>query len=1187
MKPIKLQVEGLHSFEKPQVVDFSAIGTRGIFGIFGATGSGKSTILDAIVLALYGKVQRSKTNSDFINLKSSKAEVVFDFSFVENGKEKCYSVKRTFKRKNKNRSEIEQSAEVYEVGAMGRHQIIEGANKVDAFITNLFGMSETEFLTCIALPQGEFASFLKAKPNERVSIIGNIFDLNKYGQELWEKVKVRTDRLEKEKAVLNGKIAVVGPVDGDRLIETKNLLNALQTKVDENKKLLEQLTATEKSEREIVSLGTELEAINNELEKYNSLAESMSVNRTSLAKAKRISENKFLFNRNDELSKIIISEEDEIYKIKEILKSKRARSDEFYCESTLELEEISGKIEKSIARMERLKGLLQVEERVVVAENELKGTRHDLQICLNKKEDLNQKINTQKVEKALKVEKLKTLDENLEELKEQLRGFESVLNYMSLSQFSAELNVYKKYIEQKHAEAVQAMSLAIENKNKFAKQKKDEENKLKVIYKNFDIGERIGTPKLVEVVKNAYDESVKFATLKKAVETLLEQRVLVATETRAEDNRRTRLEADKVRLDLKCNEMSTEIEEIEGRIKELQRTKESALSQNGLADVIANIKIGDECPVCRAEVLTKATPDFIDVMVLADEISELEEVLKRKREAKENVVYALSKVVAGIEAVEESLLQLEKKQESLKQKTRGLFGLKDSATIIDEEAELKELGEAVSNKLVEAVKAEREERLIFERLTTLDGNITKQNCVSISSQMEVSHWAEILEKIALSIKDKDVKLLAMVGKEENITEKLNKLEDINAKLDGKMHERDAVSDEIAKYDAQIVRLESELAVLTNEQSNLELKISTLEINISTDKITINAECVGGSVSETIELEQAQYDGFKHREKELLSLQEDSKKDVANYTAELNALETKYLAHKEEHKGIAENVIKIVKELGLSNISDAKLFAMNYEEISELSEKINKYDNDFAIAKSKKKELEAKLNGRVSSSSMLEQIVEQIDNLSADTRNKIDEMVRLEFEINTTEEKLTILASLQKEAEKIDRQYELAKDLYDVLKGKALMEFIAEEFIDDISYMASNKLQTLMDGRYVLKYQNKEFTVIDNFNDACVRPVTTLSGGEMFVVSLALALSISDAIATKANKNIDFFFLDEGFGTLDKNYCEYIVDALIKLESQNLTIGLISHIPELQERISQKLEVVKTANGSVVRCVSDI
>ena len=68
MKPIKLTIEGLNSFESKQELDFQSL-TGGVFGIFGKTGSGKSTILDAITLSLYGKVERTKQNIDFINTK--------------------------------------------------------------------------------------------------------------------------------------------------------------------------------------------------------------------------------------------------------------------------------------------------------------------------------------------------------------------------------------------------------------------------------------------------------------------------------------------------------------------------------------------------------------------------------------------------------------------------------------------------------------------------------------------------------------------------------------------------------------------------------------------------------------------------------------------------------------------------------------------------------------------------------------------------------------------------------------------------------------------------------------------------------------------------------------------------------------------------------------------------------------
>ena len=92
MKPIRLEIQGIHSFVDKQVFDFESISGNKIFGIFGPTGSGKSTVLDAIVLALYGDVWRSKSKSDFINLKTKKAKVVFSFSCIEKGKQKIYEV---------------------------------------------------------------------------------------------------------------------------------------------------------------------------------------------------------------------------------------------------------------------------------------------------------------------------------------------------------------------------------------------------------------------------------------------------------------------------------------------------------------------------------------------------------------------------------------------------------------------------------------------------------------------------------------------------------------------------------------------------------------------------------------------------------------------------------------------------------------------------------------------------------------------------------------------------------------------------------------------------------------------------------------------------------------------------------------------------------------------------------------
>ena len=98
-------------------------------------------------------------------------------------------------------------------------------------------------------------------------------------------------------------------------------------------------------------------------------------------------------------------------------------------------------------------------------------------------------------------------------------------------------------------------------------------------------------------------------------------------------------------------------------------------------------------------------------------------------------------------------------------------------------------------------------------------------------------------------------------------------------------------------------------------------------------------------------------------------------------------------------------------------------------------------------------------------------------------------------------------------------------------------------------------------------------------------VTSLSGGETFLTSLALALALSEQIQLKGQSPLEFFFLDEGFGTLDNNLLDTVIDSLERLSSKERVIGLISHVPELRSRIGRRLIVdppSSQGDGSRVR-----
>ena len=291
---------------------------------------------------------------------------------------------------------------------------------------------------------------------------------------------------------------------------------------------------------------------------------------------------------------------------------------------------------------------------------------------------------------------------------------------------------------------------------------------------------------------------------------------------------------------------------------------------------------------------------------------------------------------------------------------------------------------------------------------------------------------------------------------------------------------------------------------------------------------------------------------------------------------------------QEHKLIYETTMTKLMEnfaqVELFSLDGIHLYKMEEAKIAEVERFISNYDSNLAIYTDRKNELEAKINGRIVNPEILNEVKAKSGELENAINKKREEFGRVLELINAKQQSLDSYQKLEKTYTELNKKLEFEVELAELLRGKALLEYVAAEFIDDITYMASEKLQELMDGHYVLKYKNKDFYVVDNFNEGSERSVNTLSGGEVFVVSLALALSISDAIMSRSDKRIDFFFLDEGFGTLDKEYCEYIVSSLTKLSNSTMTIGLISHMPELQDKIKKKFLIQKATerSGSKVR-----
>ena len=162
MKPINLKIKGINSYVSEQSVDFNKLAENKIFGIFGETGSGKTTILDSIILALYGVTDRD-TLQNIINVNTKDAYVEFTFEMEQtDGKINKYFVRRDDKLRP---SGLKADAILNDL--THNKTLAEMPDNVNNKILEIIGIGKKEFTKCIALPQGEFDKFLSDTPAVR------------------------------------------------------------------------------------------------------------------------------------------------------------------------------------------------------------------------------------------------------------------------------------------------------------------------------------------------------------------------------------------------------------------------------------------------------------------------------------------------------------------------------------------------------------------------------------------------------------------------------------------------------------------------------------------------------------------------------------------------------------------------------------------------------------------------------------------------------------------------------------------------------------------------------------------------------------------------------------------------------------------------------------------------------------
>jgi len=252
------------------------------------------------------------------------------------------------------------------------------------------------------------------------------------------------------------------------------------------------------------------------------------------------------------------------------------------------------------------------------------------------------------------------------------------------------------------------------------------------------------------------------------------------------------------------------------------------------------------------------------------------------------------------------------------------------------------------------------------------------------------------------------------------------------------------------------------------------------------------------------------------------------------------------------------------------------------EIAATQEVINTFDNDYAYLSTTIKEYDAKIHNKDVTKEQITASEENIVAIQEELNTLLTHMGALQNNIKIQSENLETVKRLKVEYKDVLKELNTIQKLQDMIANGALMEYIAEEYMYLITDFANNYIYSISKGKYLLKY-DKDFYVLDNFNGGIARTVKTLSGGERFIVSLSLALGITQSIATNNNKNFNFFFIDEGFGSLSENYIDKILQSFDTLIKLNFTVGFITHVEKMKNYITNRIVVTKKNNdqGSYV------
>ncbi|EOU1777978.1 AAA family ATPase [Clostridium perfringens] len=1161
MKPIKLEVKGLNSFIDKQVVEFDKLTERGLFGIFGPTGSGKSTILDGITLALYGDIARKSSN--YINTNCDGVYVSYEFQITGN-EVKRYRVDREFKRDNKSGGIRNKSSKIIDITGGVENVLEEKAKAVTSKCEEIIGLKLDDFMRTVVLPQGKFSEFLKLEGKERRNMLERLFNLRKYGDDLSSKLSFEI-RKEKDKMnVLEGQLKGYEGISEEALkakeeeikeinlsIKSKEeLLNKIKKEFEEAEKVWntqKELYDKRIEEESLVSRSEEIKSFKERVEISNK-ADKVIVFINNLEEIlKEINKEDLKFNElNKKLEELINLREENKLKFEEVSKKKEEK-----------LPDLRLKKEKLLESQKERDILFQIKADGVKLKEACKKIFEDRSRCdtkLNSIEENEKRLNEELKEK--------------EERKEELFVHEEFKNKINSGLFI--LNSYESLDKQFNEINSEEIELKKSIKN-LTEDKEKSENDLKVKVESLSktrdklenlLKETPGDSNSIlekQIKLGEYREKLnKYKEIKNSLEESLKTKNNFEEKLKAFENQKLLLEKEVRELKEYINKVK--VEELAHKLRE-------------------NLIEGECCPVCGS---THHELNKVEKINL-EESNEKTTLLESKEEKLKELILEFSKIEATLEyenkKIEELNISIEEVGEVNEERLKSL------------EEEFNTLKEKVEEFNLKKENLEKDLEKLKEEKNNLENIFNKAEvilCEKIVREKEIGSKVKELDKelklknselnsIKNELKIEDIKLendlILKKEKEKNLLEKeirilRTQLEESNKIKDELREKRDALKE---NYLSQKSLLDGKVEVYREKERMIKGSLKGLiDEALPIEKIDIKG------LLEDLQLE------IDYIEKAYLNLSEEKEKlekAFNNMNQEMAVTKERVNSLNLRKENEEKKVNLALEEEGFKTILEVKEGILSKDEKEKLKILIEEYHNNLIKVRANIELLIKKLNGKSLTEEEWTRVLQEKNNTEKELKEVEELKIRLVTESESIKKKLEEQRDILHIKAKQEHKLALLSDLEKLFKGKKFVEFIAANQLKYISIEASKKLKDITNGVYGLEVdENGKFIIRDYKNGGAERDASTLSGGETFLASLALALSLSSQIQLKGTAPLELFFLDEGFGTLDDNLLDVVMSSLERLHHERLSVGIISHVESIKNRVPVKLILTPAEAG---------